>query len=96
VCDEWARTSITVYGRSGEVEQTVEFDGEPLDEQLHAAEWLGGRAGSASESELPQVRLLTSWSPADGRHAMSLSPTLVRALAGAGGTFWMDVYPYVD
>jgi len=96
VCDEWARTSITVYGRSGEVEQTVEFDGETLDEQLHAAEWLGGRAGSASESELPQVRLLTSWSPADGRHAMSLSPTLVRALAGAGGTFWMDVYPYVD
>jgi hypothetical protein len=96
VSDEWARTSITVYGRSGEVEQTVEFDGETLDEQLHAAEWLGGRAGSASESELPQVRLLTSWSPADGRHAMSLSPTLVRALAGAGGTFWMDVYPYVD
>ncbi len=96
MCDEWARTSITVYGRSGEVEQTVEFDGETLDEQLHAAEWLGGRAGSASESELPQVRLLTSWSPADGRHAMSLSPTLVRALAGAGGTFWMDVYPYVD
>ena len=76
--------------------RTVEFDGETLDEQLHAAEWLGGRAGSASESELPQVRLLTSWSPADGRHAMSLSPTLVRALAGAGGTFWMDVYPYVD
>jgi len=74
VSDAWARTSITVFGPSGEVEQTVDFDGETLDEQLHAAEaWLGGRAESASESELRQVRLFTPWSPADGRHAEPLA-----------------------
>jgi len=74
VSDAWARTSITVFGPSGEVEQAVDFDGETLDEQLHAAEaWLGGRAGSASESELRQVRLVTPWSPADGRHAEPLA-----------------------
>jgi len=96
VSDEWARTSITVFGPSGEVEQAVDFDGETLDEQLHAAEaWLGGgrgrrpRASPARYDCLLLGVLLTAG-------MLSLSPTLVRALAGAGGTFWMDVYPYGD
>lgn len=90
---EWARTSISVFGGDGAIAETLDLPGESLEAQLAAAEaWLadhGPEAGYLGHG----VRLFCSWAPAEGRRAMTLPATLVRALADARGAFWLDAYP---
>jgi len=97
--NEWARTSIVVLDTNGDAVETVDMLGETLESQLIAAEvWLGERGAGVADPEGTEarVRLFVSWTPADGRHAMTLSPTLIAALATVGGVFWLDVYPERD
>lgn len=90
---EWARTTISVFDRSGDIVANVDFPGETLADQLMAAEaWLGELTLSAYP-DFDGVRLFCSWDPPPGTRAMTLSDSLVRLLAAAGGTFWLDAYP---
>jgi hypothetical protein len=78
--------------------ETTDLPGRGLEQQLEAAEvWLREshlpRVGSGDGSS---VRLFCSWSPADGQHAMTLPPTLIKALASVDGFVWIDVYPPED
>lgn len=89
---EWAQTSISLIDRNGAVEETVDMPGESLESQLAAAEaWLSLRTDEGANREAG-VRLFCSWTPAEGKRAMTLPATLVRALADAHGTFWLDAY----
>lgn len=96
ISDEWALTSIDVLDSQGQATKAVDLAGLTLDEQLGAAEaWLvehGPELCSGSGTER-RVRLFVSWTPAVGRHAMTLPATLITALANVGGVFWLDVYP---
>ena len=97
--DEWAVTSIVVLDLKGEAIEHADLSGATLESQLAAAEgWLREHAARAREpkGKETQVRLFVTWTPADGRHAMTLPPTLIAALAAVGGVFWMDVYPEAD
>lgn len=64
--------------------------GATLESQLIAAErWLSERGPGMAKlrGTDARVRLFVSWSPAEGRHAMTLPPTLIQALAAVGGVF---------
>lgn len=90
---EWARTSISVFGGTGEIKENVDFSGATLEAQLIAAEeWLSHRS-LAVDSGLESCRLFCSWTPAPDSRAMTLSEPLLRLLAAAHGTFWLDAYP---
>jgi len=91
---EWARTSVTVW--EGETAQQYEMSGATLADQLSEAEGLLSALSARILAERAldlSVRLFCSWTPADGQHAMTLPPGLVKELAAVDGTFWMDVYP---
>ena len=92
--DEWARTTLSVWG--GSSEQHTDLPGDTLAEQLAQAEQLLSRLGTTSFDQPPtnmSVRLLSSWTPRQGQHAMTLPPGLIEALAAANGSFWLDSYP---
>lgn len=93
---EWARTSISVFAGDGGIAEIIDFPGESLASQLAAAEaWLSARNHEGADSE-GGVRLHCSWSPIEGKQAMTLPAALVRALADVHGTFWMDAYATED
>lgn len=97
--DEWARTSIVVLDANGDAVETVDVPGATLETHLIAAEdWLREHGPGMRETvgHGGQVRLFVSWTPAQGRHAMTLSPTVIKALASVGGVFWMDAYSEYD
>ena len=88
-----------VFDPTGQAVETVDMPGTTLERQLNAAElWLREHGSDLGKEEVeePRVRLFSSWTPADGQHAMTLPPTLIEALASVGGVFWMDVYPEHD
>jgi hypothetical protein len=96
---KWARTSIVVLDANGEAVESADMPGATLESQLIAAEgWLSERGPGMRERDdnEARVRLFVSWTPAEGRHAMTLPPTLIAALASVGGVFWMDAYPEHD
>ncbi|MBN9375382.1 MAG: hypothetical protein J0I40_08350 [Cellulomonas sp.] len=91
---EWARTTVTVWRGSAEM-QVRDLVGGTLEEQLQAAEsWLGELADARPGGLLDdlEARLFCSWAPREGQHAMTLPSGLIRALARVNGTYWMDVY----
>jgi len=93
---EWARTTISVFDEDGGIEETFDLPGESLEAQLVAAEaWLAARSPHVRSAD-GGVRLFCSWTPLEGRRAMTLPPSLVCALADAGGVFWLDAYPPED
>lgn len=92
--EEWARTTLTVW--NGSSEHRTDLPGDTLAEQLAEAEPYLTQLSEVSVGQPPDnmsVRLFSSWSPHEGQHAMTLPPGLIKALAAANGTFWLDSYP---
>lgn len=92
--DEWARTTLSIWGESSE--QHTDLSGDTLAEQLAQAEELLTLLVTTSVDHPPEsvsVRLFSSWTPREGQYAMTLQPGLIKALAAANGAFWLDSYP---
>lgn len=92
--DEWARTTLSVW--SGANEQHIDLPGETLAEQLVQAEQRLLKLVTTPTGQLAadsSVRLFSSWTPREGHNAMTLPPGLIKALAAADGSFWLDAYP---
>lgn len=92
--DEWARTTLTVW--NGSSKQHTDLSGATLAEQLSQAEPLLTALATSSIGQPPanlSVRLFSSWTPSTGHTAMTLPLGLIKALAAANGTFWLDSCP---